>query len=538
MSMSGNSQRIWGTLDPFYESGPVLGRKVANERFLNALLTANPFDAYHFFIRGGDVRKSLRRLLHAAHPELDDRITVFPRRELPRRLAKTDYHCFHQSDCITTQPELTVLRNELSRKIFPITGTIHSLSYHHFGRDFLRHLSPTTTPRDAIVCTSTPGRAALEAIFDRLRMGYGLDRKRFPAPAMPCVPLGVDTHRFPARQKGKESHDTPCRFLVFGRMSHYSKMDLIPLLRAFQRLFSQGLPTEAVELTLAGWTEDGDDFLPTLKELARNIGLPLVVKERPEEPEKLALFARADVFVSIADNPQETFGITVLEAGAAGLPSIVSDYDGYRDIVVEEETGLRIPVVGPSRTPQANRMAPLSFDSAYHLTLAQQTAVSIPAMAEALHRMITDPAARRTMGRNARKRMEGQYDWPVIIRRYVALWDSLWEKPVEAPSTDHPSRMDYGTVFNGYPTRCLCDELVVTTGRTGSAVYRGADHVLPYAGLEAVIDPEHARLAAFFARKPITCGELAERLMEATGMNRETADYLILWALKHDILEH
>ena len=35
---------IWGTLDPFVELGPVIGRKVANAGFLEALLRADPFD--------------------------------------------------------------------------------------------------------------------------------------------------------------------------------------------------------------------------------------------------------------------------------------------------------------------------------------------------------------------------------------------------------------------------------------------------------------------------------------------------------------
>jgi hypothetical protein len=43
------TMRIWGTLDPFVEGGEVMGRKVANAGFLDALLAADPFDAYHFF---------------------------------------------------------------------------------------------------------------------------------------------------------------------------------------------------------------------------------------------------------------------------------------------------------------------------------------------------------------------------------------------------------------------------------------------------------------------------------------------------------
>ncbi len=56
-----------------------------------------------------------------------------------------------------------------------------------------------------------------------------------------------------------------------------------------------------------------------------------------------ASWAAADVFVSLSDNIQESFGITPVEAMAAGLPCLVSDWDGYRDTVVHGETGFRIP---------------------------------------------------------------------------------------------------------------------------------------------------------------------------------------------------
>lgn len=535
--MSENRERIWGTLDPFIESGPVLGRKVAGERFLDALMQADPFDAYHFFPEGKAARKRLEDALSKRYPNTAAKIAVLDRRDLPQRLAETEYHCFHQSDCITSQPALAALRNEVSRTIFPITGTIHSLSYQHYGELFLRHISAGTTKRDAIVCTSRAGREAVSRLFESLMKGYGLDRERFAAPALPRIPLGVNVSDFSPREHVPAG---PCRFLVFGRISHFSKMDLLPLLRAFHRLFTDGLSRESVHLTLAGWTDEGDDFLPTLKELAKNIGLAMEVCERPDEATKKTLFAQSDVFVSIADNPQETFGITVLEAGAAGLPAVVSDYDGYRDLVEDGVTGVRIPTIGPARTPEVDRMAPLTFDSSYHLTLAQETAVSTPALAEALGKLAQDVALRKEMGTAARKRMENRYDWSQVIREYMALWDSLWDEPVDEQAvrkTTPPARIHYGNMFGHYPSRQLQGGMLVQAGRTGEAVYRGREFVLPYAGMERHINPDHARMVAFHARKPVSCDILAQRLMDSEGLTPEAADYLILWSLKHDILE-
>jgi glycogen synthase len=49
----------------------------------------------------------------------------------------------------------------------------------------------------------------------------------------------------------------------------------------------------------------------------------------------------------MSDNIQETFGLTPLEAMAAGLPVIVGDWDGYKDTVRDGVDGFRIPSLMP-----------------------------------------------------------------------------------------------------------------------------------------------------------------------------------------------
>ena len=49
----------------------------------------------------------------------------------------------------------------------------------------------------------------------------------------------------------------------------------------------------------------------------------------------------------MSDNIQETFGITPIEAMSAGLPVVVSDWDGYRDTVRDGIDGFRIPTQMP-----------------------------------------------------------------------------------------------------------------------------------------------------------------------------------------------
>lgn len=535
-----SEKRIWGTLDPFYEGGPVLGRTVANSRFLNELLRRDPFDEYHFFLPGDWAADPLRKHLEKTAPAMLEKgcVRLMLRRDLAGMLAGTPYYCFHLSDCITCQPFLSRMRNRLSAEIFPVTGPIHSLSYAHFTKPFLQHLWPGTTRRDAIVCTSSAGRRAVESFFGQLRRGYGLGEDTLPAPRLARIPLGVSVEAY---RPGERSGDGPVTILVFGRISHHSKMDMVPLLRALHRLVRDGMDPGSVELVLAGWGDKDNQTLETLENLAANTGIKLTTVLRPSEARKHKLFSEADVFVSIADNPQETFGITLVEAGAFGLPVVASDYDGYRDIVVHGETGLLVPTIGPATTPEIDLEAPLTYDTHYHLRLAQATAVEIPALADALARLIRDPELRRTMGAAARRRVEAEFAWPKVIDAHLALWEELWREPA-APEPlrgiPHPLAPEYGALFGHYASRVLEGGTMLKAGRTGQAFYRNRDFPNLYEGIRYAIDLDVVRKLVFFARDAVDSATLIRKVSAiARHLNNTEIENHVLWALKQDILE-
>ena len=85
----------------------------------------------------------------------------------------------------------------------------------------------------------------------------------------------------------------------------------------------------------------------------------------------------ADCFVM--PSYREGFPNTVLEAGAMGLPSIVTDINGSREIIENEKNGLIIPSKNAS------------------------------ALYDAMERMLTDDTARETMRSNARPMIASRF---------------------------------------------------------------------------------------------------------------------------------
>jgi glycosyltransferase involved in cell wall biosynthesis len=96
-----------------------------------------------------------------------------------------------------------------------------------------------------------------------------------------------------------------------------------------------------VRLVLIGPCEDDlDPISHASKKIIEDNAVIEYVGEKYGD-ELLAYYASADCFV--LPSYREGFPNTVLEAGAMGLPSIVTDINGSREIIVEGENGVIVP---------------------------------------------------------------------------------------------------------------------------------------------------------------------------------------------------
>ena len=177
-----------------------------------------------------------------------------------------------------------------------------------------------------------------------------------------------------------------------------------------------------------------------------------------------AAWNSADVFMSLTDNLQETFGITPIEAMASGLPVIVSDWDGYRDTVRDGIDGFRIPTAMPQSgmvTNSAHRygLGIINYDY-YCGETSHLVSVDIERACHALDILIANPDLRRLMGNTAQAYARATFDWSVIIKAYENLWEELAEER-QAGQSDRreeqlhhawSARMDPFDSFSSYPT--------------------------------------------------------------------------------------
>ena len=153
--------------------------------------------------------------------------------------------------------------------------------------------------------------------------------------------MGVDMAFYSRRpevmEKARLLRDEHCfTFLFVGRIVRDKGIN--ELCEAFDKLSHED---KNVRLLLIGPREDGLD--PVSKEsfniMESNPSVTYVGTKFGDD--LLAYYASSDCFVF--PSYREGFPNTVLEAGAMGLPSIVTDINGSREIIVENENGYIIP---------------------------------------------------------------------------------------------------------------------------------------------------------------------------------------------------
>jgi glycosyltransferase involved in cell wall biosynthesis len=242
----------------------------------------------------------------------------------------------------------------LGERRYSLCGVTHTIASHTVMSTIANLLVAPLRSWDAVICTSRVVRDSVREVLERqadyLRARLGA--QHFELPQLPMIPLGVhcrdlavdEARRLAARsQLGIQPDDVA--FLFLGRLSFHAKAHPQQMLVALERANKGG---RQVHLILCGWFANESiekAFRDAATQLARSVRMTVLDGRAPEN--QASAWAAADVFTSLADNVQESFGLTPLEAMAAGLPCVVSDWNGYRDTVRDGVDGYRIPTVMP-----------------------------------------------------------------------------------------------------------------------------------------------------------------------------------------------
>jgi hypothetical protein len=239
--------------------------------------------------------------------------------------------------------------------------------------------------------------------------------------------------------------------LSFNRISP-QKCDYYQLLLAFSEL----VQTEGPELILClvgGSSPDDKHYVQELRSLAEKLGMASRVRliEHLAEVQKPDVFAAADAAISLAVNPQESFGLCLLEAMAVGLPMVATDWNGYPEVLHPAYRPWLVPTVASHGVARAMEW----WGRNEHLSRA--CAADFDALVAAMRSAIQGDAVACQQGR---AHVE-HYQWSAVAPELVALWESLstlslasFPKPSSLPRVRSPVE-GLATAYLGGATRLL-----------------------------------------------------------------------------------
>lgn len=388
-------------------------------------------------------------------------------------------------------------RRRTGQRTFSLCGITHTVSTKRIMEGLFDTLTGPTEAWDAIICTSKAVHSVVDTQLDEVEayLKRRFSARRVPRPQLPIIPLGIDTSRFETkpewRKKWRDEYkvsDDGIVIMSMGRLSVFEKLHPAPLMIALEKAAQQ--TEQKITLLMVGWF--GDKATETLHRKAAAEFAPSVQVAFPNGRDadlRYEIWSAADIFTLPVDNIQETYGLAPVEAMAAGLPVVCSDWNGFKDTIVDGETGIRVRTL--MSRPGAGRSIAERYETGqdnYHQYLGfvhQRTAIDVPEMANAFSSLIQNPDLRARMGAAGKARAKQIYDWEAIIPQYQTLWADLNDRrardspasPREGAEPANPAAVDPFRLYARYPSDTI----------TGSAVLN-ADTALDADQVQALVE--------------------------------------------------
>jgi glycosyltransferase involved in cell wall biosynthesis len=216
------------------------------------------------------------------------------------------------------------------------------------------------------------------------------ETQKYTAKSIQITPFGVDLSLFKKQCMELQNDDT---FVVGNVKTLAPKYGIDVLIKAF-KLVMDNNPDKKIRLEIVGEGPDKEKLQQLTKDL--NIAEHVVFRGRIENHLLPAVYNAVSVFVSVSDS--ESFGVVAVEAMACECPVVVSDADGFREVVVDEKTGFLVPKR------------------------------NVIATAEAIQKFIDDNTLRDKMGKKGRKRVKKLYDWEDNVDTMLKVYNKILNK--------------------------------------------------------------------------------------------------------------
>jgi starch synthase len=498
--------------DGYLTSGrQLMGRQAAGHGFLRAAIANRQGATMWAYTPNQASAQSFSELVHEYDPAAE---TQWLRPDRPDLLSQIGT-LYLPDPLLEAAARLRLRANPAA---YSLCGILHGTVTHAAMDAITGLLTAPVMPWDALICPSSTVAESVKGLVDAeisyLKWRFGASFS-ITLPRFSVIPLGVHSadyaitpyERASARSELELAEDEVVALFV-GRLSSHAKAHPHAMYAGLQAAAQRS--GKKIVLIQCGWFPN-DSVERGFRDLALSTcpDVRMIFADGRKPVELRMSWNAADLFISLSDNIQETFGLTPIEAMAAGLPAVVSDWNGYKDTVRDGVDGFRIPTWMPQSTLGnilAHRYEAGTATYDYYCGLSSHTvSIDMRVLVERLSDLVTDLNLRKQMGQAGRQRTLELFDWKVVYRKYQELWadlrrvrlearqDSLQSALIAQAPKASPARMNPFRSCAHYPTALIqsSTRVMLNSGTSKIAylklarqpLFRYADLVLPPATL-------------------------------------------------------
>ena len=529
--------------DAYSTANKIMGRQSAGKAFMRGVARTWPKADLHGLGQGAATAKAMYAQL--AGDGFDGQLKWL---EVPNWAALGEVGALYYPS--PAAKDFSYSRNAFNPGAFSVMGVTFTLSSNGAMDQVADLVLPPFKPWDAMICISQAALDFTTRLHDEMKAWWAAQTgaTRFNTPQLPVIALGVDCPSFTPDAKLRESARAALQlqahevaFLFSGRLSFHAKANPAPMYQALEQA-AQHASVVCIEAGVFPNDAIRTGFLAAQKTLAPSVRFIWV--DGQDELRYRQAWQGADAFVSLSDNIQETFGLTPVEAMAAGLPVVVSDWNGYKDTVRDGVDGFRVPTILPPAGvggDLAMRHA-LGLDTYdFYIGRASLATVIEPtALAQACIALASQPDLRARMGAAGLARATRDFDWPVILQRYAQLAGELTKIRLAAgPQAPEPwvQRADPFARFGHFSSQTLAGNARVLAQPSAQA--RLSDlrslTMANYAFEASLLPPE--TIIALLSLLEKNGSQTVNELLVAAGVATPVGVRCLMWLWKFDLVQ-
>ena len=529
--------------DAYSTANKIMGRQSAGKAFMRGVARTWPKADLHGLGQGAATAKAMYAQL--AGDGFDGQLKWL---EVPNWAALGEVGALYYPS--PAAKDFAFSRNAFNPGAFSFMGVTFTLSSNGAMDQVADLVLPPFKPWDAMICISQAALDFTTRLHDEMKAWWAAQTgaTRFNTPQLPVIALGVDCPSFTPDAKLRESARAALQlqvhevaFLFSGRLSFHAKANPAPMYQALEQA-AQHASVVCIEAGVFPNDAIRTGFLAAQKALAPSVRFIWV--DGQDQLRYRQAWQGADAFVSLSDNIQETFGLTPVEAMVAGLPVVVSDWNGYKDTVRDGVDGFRVPTILPPAGvggDLAMRHA-LGLDTYdFYIGRASLATVIEPtALAQACIALASQPELRARMGAAGLARATRDFDWPVILQRYAQLAGELTKIRLAAgPQASEPwvQRADPFARFGHFSSQTLAGNARVLAQPSAQA--RLSDlrslTMANYAFEASLLPPE--TIIALLSLLEKNGSQTVNELLVAAGVATPVGVRCLMWLWKFDLVQ-